>query len=178
MRSVNSAAAADVPNPLGSFVGLVLGLPGWNVKQGYGSFLTFEFGEPTLKVEEYQSGSRRSAHVRGQWHLWIYCCHWRALQHGAQLASSEDSEKIIGQATAMLNGQKLLGVSVAPKEGRSTFTFDLGGVLETWPYGDDQTEEQWIFLTEAEAFSYRADGIYSRHSLTTALDAAQWLPLR
>jgi hypothetical protein len=176
---VNSALA--LPKPLEAFVRPMLGLPAWGAKQGYSSFLTFDFGEPKLVIEERHSAERslrRSAYVRGEWHLWIYCCHWRALQDGTQLAWSEDADKIIGQAAATLNGQKLLTVAVDPDEGRSTFTFDLGGALETWPVGDDPTEEQWMILTGIEAFAYRADGKYACGPSTTPPDQEQWLPLR
>lgn len=158
----------------------MLGLPAWGVKQGHGSFLTFEFGEPELAVEERHTaerGLRRSAHVHGQWHLWIYCCHWRVVQEGLQLAWSEDADRIIGHATAVLNGQKLLAVNVAPEEGRSTFSFDLGGSLETWPYGDDPADEQWTILATGEAFAYRADGTYTRGPSSTPPDLDRWLPL-
>jgi hypothetical protein len=159
----------------------MLGLPAWGVRQGHGSFLTFEFGEPKLEVTERQSAEkdlRRSAYVHGEWHLWIDCCHWRALQHGEQLAWSEDTEVLIRRAIATLNGQKLLSLSVLPDEGRSTFKFDLGGSLETWPYGGDPTEEQWTILTEAEAFTYRADGSYSHGPSATPSGEERWLPLR
>jgi hypothetical protein len=159
----------------------MLNLPAWGVQQGYGSFLTFEFGEPKLEVRERVSpekGMRRSAHVHGQWHLWIYCCHWRVLQHGTQLAWSEDANEVIGRATATLNGQKLLGVSIASDNERCTFAFDLGRLLETWPYGDDPTDEQWIVLTDAEAFAYRADGTYACGPSDTPADLQCWLSLR
>ena len=172
--------AAAVPRPLDTFIGPVLDRPAWGVRQGHGSFLTFEFGEPKLEVTERHSpekGLRRLAYVHGEWHLWIYCCHWRVLERGEQLAWSDDNQTLIGRATAMLNGQKLLSVSVAPNEGRSTFTFDLGGSVETWPYGGDATEEQWMILTEAEAFTYRADGTYSQGPSTTPPDDERWLPL-
>ena len=136
----------------------MLGLPAWNVKQGHGSFLTLEFGEPKLEMNERhppEQGTRRSAHVHGQRHLWIYCCHWRVLQNGTQLAWSEDANDVIGRATATMNGRKLLDLSVVADDGRSTFTFDLGGSLETWPYGDDATDEQWMILSRAEAFGFR-----------------------
>jgi hypothetical protein len=142
----------------------IIGLPAWGVKQGHGSFLTFEFGDPKLEVHEWQSNSKgvsRSAHVHGRWHLWIYCCHWRATQDGTKLAWSEDPSDLIGRAAARLNGQKLLAVEVDRDKGRSSFIFDLGCVLETWPY-DDPTDEQWIFMTgETASFAYRADGLFT-----------------
>jgi hypothetical protein len=173
--------ALTCPEPLEAFVRPMLGLPAWGVQQGHGSFLTFEFGEPKLEVTERGSpekGLRRSAYVLGQWHLWIYCCHWRALQDGTQLAWSEDADRIIARAAATLNGQKLLSVVVDPDEGCSTFTFDLGGALETWPYGDDPRDEQWTILTGTESFAYRADGHYACGPSSTPPDSERWSPLR
>lgn len=167
------------PEPLAAFVSPMLGLPAWGVTQGHGSFLTFDFGAPKLEVAERHSaekGLRRTAFVHGEWHLWIYCCHWRAFQDGAPLAWSEDSDKVIGRAAAMLNGQKLLSIAVDPALGGSTFSFDLGGSLTTWPYGDDPTTEQWTILTGSEAFAYRADGKYACGSSSTPPDQVQWLP--
>jgi hypothetical protein len=71
----------------------------------------------------------------------------------------------------------LLGISAASIEGRSTFKFDLGGSLETWPYGDDATEMQWIIMTEAEAFAYRGDGKYSCGPSNTPSELVRWLPI-
>ena len=159
----------------------MLGLPAWNVQQGHGSFLTFEFGEPELKINERhapEKGIRRTAWVQGQWHLWIYCCNWRVRQHGTQIAWSEDVNDVIGRATAKLNGQKLVEVSAAPNKAIYTFTFDLGGLLETWPYEDDDNDEQWTILTPTEAFSVRADGTFSCGSSNTPPDLERWLPLQ
>jgi hypothetical protein len=171
---------ANAPNPLKSFVKPIIGLPAWGVHQGYGSFLTFDFGEPKLKVHDRKKDGRpwRQAYVQGQWQLWIDCCHWRVVRDSNQIAWSEDSTEVISSAAAFLNGQKLRSLSVAPAQGRSTFMFDLGGSLETWPYEDDLADEQWIILTETEAFAYRADGAYWRGPCDTPPDAQHWLPLR
>ena len=172
---------ATTDSPLDAFLRPRLGLPAWGVVQGHGSFLTFEFGQPTLEISERHSAERgliRSAFVHGEWRLWIYCCHWRAFQGGAQLAWSEDGSASIARAAAQLNGPKLLAVNVEPSTGRSTFTFDLGGSLETWPYGADRTDEQWIILTEDETFAYRADGFCSRGPKATLPAQQQWLPIQ
>jgi hypothetical protein len=176
---VNDKGAS--PSPLEAFVRPILGLPAWGVKQGYGSFLTFDFGEPTLKVEDRrhpEKGLRHDAYVKGQWHLWIYCCCWRAIQDEVQLAWSEDSRADIDRAAAILNGQKLLGIEVTPADGRSVFTFDLGGSLETWPYGDDPTTEQWMIFAGGDVFAYRADGAYQCGPADTAPGLVRWLPLQ
>ncbi|NVD27313.1 hypothetical protein HUO14_05285 [Parasphingorhabdus flavimaris] len=151
-------------NPVDVFVAPMLNLPAWGVKKGHGSFLTFEFGEPKLEVVESKLADgkfRRNAHVHGDWHLWIYCCNWRIFQLDEQIAWSESDDKLIGKATAILNGQKLTSVTVEPQQGSSAFIFDLGGKLETWSYGDDPTDEQWMFYGPAKVLGYRADGKFS-----------------
>lgn len=165
-----SGQAAD-PNPLATFLRPLLGLPCWGVKQGHGSFLTFEFGERGLDPRRPDGG---------EWHLWIYCCHWRAVRAGRQLAWSEDSRGLIGQTVTMINGQQLLAVKVDPDRGRSTFHFERGDSLETWPYDDDEEDddEQWLVMSRGEAFSYRADGFYSCGPSNTPPDRIRWLPLR
>ncbi|MDT7530925.1 hypothetical protein OVY29_19870 [Sphingopyxis sp. SE2] len=164
---------------LDKFVRPFIGYPAWGARQGYGSFLTFEFGDPELKVEERNSekrGLRRDAYVQGEWHVWIYCCVWRFSSHGHQIAWSEDPKDQIYRATGMLDGQKLVSVHVNPSKGQSRFDFDLGGLLETWPVGDDLTEEQWFIYSPHNVFTYRADGKYSLETPDTRAEQERWLP--
>lgn len=168
-------------SPLGDFLRPMLNLPAWNAQQGHGSFLTFEFGQPRLVVREWQSSKgdlRRHAYAQGQWHLWIYCCHWRITQDRQQSAHSEDTRETIGRAVVQLAGQLLTAVNVTPQDGKSTFHFDLGGRIETWPYGDDSSDEQWMILSATDAFSFRADGHYALGPSNRSFDTKQWLPLR
>lgn len=77
----------ELPRRLASFAPLV-GQPSWLVRQGHGSFVTLEFGDPELAVGQTRSRTvflpdrdpltltTRSAVVHGAWHLWIYCCLW------------------------------------------------------------------------------------------------------
>jgi hypothetical protein len=160
------------PPPLTQFIAPMLDLPAWDVKQGHGSFLTFQFGQPHLDIAEHRSGKRRSAHVRGQWQVWIYCCAWRVMQDGIRLAGNEDDTATIARASATLNGQKLMALDVRPDQGRSWFTFDLGGVLETWPYGQD--DDQWMITSETEVFTFNADGRYTIAPSNTPLSMQSW----
>lgn len=168
-------------SPLTAFIAQMLGLPAWGAKQGYGSFLSFEFGPPELIVKERVSERRgrwRQAYVEGCWHVWIYCCHWRFCAHQEQIAWSEDSRDDIGRAAAMLDGQILTGVRIEPRKGKSWFEFDLGGVLETWPVGDDPHEEQWFIYAPEAVFKYRADGRYSKQPADTPRSEECWIEIR
>ena len=162
---------------LRDFVAPFLGQPVWGARQGHGSFLNFEFCAPELIVKEWQSGSkglRRQAYVQGRWHVWIYCCQWRFTAHGEQIAWSEDARDDIARATGMLDGQNLIEVSLDPEAGKSRFSFDLGGQLDTWPTGDDLTEEQWFIYGPQKVFGYRADGRYSEQPGDSPQDRERW----
>ena len=167
-------------SPLTAFVAPIVGLPAWGAKQGYGSFLSFEFGPPELVVKEQLSESRgrwRQAYVLGRWRVWIYCCEWRFSAHQEQIAWSEDTREDIERAAAVLNGQILRRVRIEPETGKSRFEFDLGGVLETWPVGDDPNEEQWFIYAPEEVFGYRADGCYSKQPADTPRSEERWLEI-
>jgi hypothetical protein len=142
----------------------------WGVKQGHGSFLTFEFGKPHLVVREPVIASRsasprvrkalarRRAFARGQWHLWIYCCRWQVLSRGRIIAHSESSDAKIQRAADLLNGQKLVRFSMSRKL-QCTLQFDLGGVLKTRPF--DKDSEQWLLYGPSKnILALRADSRY------------------
>ncbi len=133
----------------------VAGMRCWEVQQGHGSSITFEFGEPrveSLKVMpmplhiggKQLKVPRRTTCVRGDWHLWIHCCNWALDWDGQELVHSESSREEIGHALQHLNGQDFTRVEVERKNGSSRFLFDLGFALRTWPYAKDGTVyDQW-----------------------------------
>ncbi len=148
------------------------GVPSWNVRQGYSSFLTFEFGtphqeiEPVINREPNRESSRptRMVTIRGDWHLWIYCCGWRITQDGKVLAGFKSSGGSIAAACRALHGQALSEFTFDPKCGESVFSFDLGGKLTTAPY-DDELNEQWmLYCPDSQVLTYRSDGAFSYSS--------------
>jgi len=180
----------DENNPVGSVFSPLKGLPCWNVRKGQGSFLTFEFGEPSLHVREpivsMTAASakimawrrRRTVRPIGEWHLWIYCCNWRCIAGGDEIAHSESPEKKIDAAASEMDGQRLLSVNVDPISARSRFVFDLGAVLETWPYEDEDIDEQWsLHRRFGKAFKCRKDGRYSWSASDVRSGEEVWLPL-
>ena len=162
------------------------GLPCWQVKRGYGSFITLEFGEPHLEIREpkvpapewppkvRESVASRKVTVRGEWHLWVYCCSWSILDDGKLIGTSEDNHAAIDSAISRLDGQALAMFSADSSAG-SEFAFDLGGRLSTSPYDTDS--EQWmLFQPDGHVLSFRADSSYSYSSSTTKKDTEDWLP--
>jgi len=164
----------DEADPIRSVFTPLIGLPAWNVQKGYGSFLTFDFGVPHLSIREPVDNprtehpnvrkrlQRRSVRPHGEFYLWIYCCHWRCAENGVECAHDESADAEIHAAASFMDGQILRAVQVDPASGGSLFRFDLGATLETWPYANDDNDEQWSLEAQQKFyFSYRADGQYS-----------------
>ena len=154
----------------------VLGKPCWQVEQGYGSFLTFEFGEPHLRIQEPRKASeqaseklrkrwaRRHVFVYGEWHLWVYICDWRIFLNDEEIANDSSTRKIIKNALLEIDGQVLTSVTIK-KSYVSVFEFDLGGRLEIIPNLVDyeKTDELWLlYEASGNVFTLRADGKYCR----------------
>lgn len=152
------------------------GKPSWQVKQGYGSFLTFEFGEPKLHITEPREPSkeaseklrkrwaRRHVYIHGEWHLWVYVCNWYAFHQGKELAHNESTNKVIKNALLELDGQALTSVTVN-KSFVSIFEFDLGGRLEVIPnYNDfEEADDLWLlYEPSGNVFTLRSDRKYKR----------------
>ncbi|MDB4743423.1 hypothetical protein OAF98_02965 [Planctomicrobium sp.] len=163
----------------------LLGLPCWQVKPGYGSCITMEFGEPHLEIREpkvfasdrspkvREMFARRNVTVRGEWHLWIYCCDWSIL-NAKQIVGFSDDDASYCAATQFLDGQALTSVTV-DSLASTRFSFDLGGLLTTSPYDDS---EQWmLYNPDGNVLSLRADGSYSYHPSNTVPNDEVWLPV-
>lgn len=141
--------------------------PCWNVRQGHGSSITFEFGQPSLKIYPViGTPPRRTTDVRGEWHLWIWCCHWTIVLKDKISAHSESSRTEIARALAGLQGQVITSVLVDPLTGKSLFEFDLGGSVRTWPYDDCDSKgepyDSWMLFEENDhlVLTYFSNGKY------------------
>jgi len=168
----------------------VLGLPCWGVQCGYGSFLTLEFGQPHLEVVEprpipdgasektRRQLGRRLVTVHGDWHLWLYCCHWFVYANGAR-AGDSSTKKSVQEAVRVLAGQKLVAIKVNQLPGRSAFEFDLGARLVTRPYDDEARHgwlrDQWLLYEPSKmVLTFRSDGKYSHQSENTLPADVEW----
>ncbi len=168
----------------------IYGKPCWNVEQGYGSFLTLEFGEPQLRVQEPRKASkqapeslkrrwaRRFVYVRGKWHLWFYICNWKIIILGEEKANYRSSKRAIQKAAIEINGEKLVRVTV-DKSLVTTFDFDLGGKLICTPSRSfDKDSDLWLFYEPSgKVFTLRANGKYSHIPGNTPSDKEKWMDL-
>lgn len=172
----------DPADPIGSAFAGVVGKRAWLVRKGYGSFLTMEFGEPHLQVREAKPealarGLRRpNVTVRGELHLWIYCCDWTITEGGAQLAHSESEDSEIERTAHLLNGLTLLAVSVDPETAHARFRFELDTELATAPMGPE--DECWmLYMPDQQVFTLRGDAAYSIGRGDLAPAEQKWVPL-
>ena len=166
----------------------LLGKPCWGVKRGWGSFLTIEFGQPHLELLEPRettstskkvqaAAARRLAYVRGDWHLWVYCCQWGVFNDSGELIGDTSSRRSIDRAAAFLNGQALVAGALIPRGMRTVLEFDLGARLEMKPY--NRTAEQWmLYEPNGKVLTVRADKRYSYGSKDHAPERMQWLPVQ
>ncbi len=180
-------------HPISEAFRAVLGLPSWLVRKGHGSFITLEFGEPQLRVDEPRllpvfidggppKAMVRGSHVFGQWHLWIYLCLWELKLETVELAHCESDDVTIARALAVLNGQALASVEVNPVNGSTAFTFDLGCFLVTRPAPADDSDgepaEQWmLYQPLGEVLTLRSDGQYKLQAGNAPRDDSLWTPL-
>jgi hypothetical protein len=167
------------------------GVPCWNVKRGYGSFLTLEFGAPYLEVRDprppkegrSEKANRllatRGVYVHGDWHLWIYCCNWRVFQ-GETVAGKSTSHLQMDNGARALDGQILTGIEVDLSAGIWNFQFDLGGCLATQRYARRsryyaEDKEQWLlYQPDRMVLTVRADGKYSHQHGETRPSEERW----
>jgi len=164
----------------------VYGKPSWDVHKGHGSFVTFEFGKPKLEVSKkvlrpkagakFLKYPKRMAKVHGDWHLWIYCCHWEIRQHGRRIAHSESEDQKIDKACNFLNGQLLTKVVVTPRTWKTDFYFDLGGHLQTSSYRSEPIEMWMMYCPDGRVFTLRDDGKYAYRPGNRPLEEKHWLP--
>lgn len=164
----------------------VYGKPAWLVRKGYGSSITLEFGRPKLKIwKKLLKPSRKAgikyptrlASVRGDWRLWIYCCHWEVRQEGEKIGHSESSDKKVEQACSVLDGQILERVIFDSRTLRTEFHFDLGGQLRTSPYRGEPMEMWSLRCPNGRYFEVSSDGTYCYCPGDTKPNEKRWLPL-
>jgi hypothetical protein len=121
----------------------LIGQKPWQVRLGYGSFITMEFGKRTRDSWVTQ-GERRSA-VHGEWHLWIYQCEWKLVRNRKRIVSSEDARERLGPAVEILQGRSLESVCIHDNDFNTDFIFSGGLALRSNGYADeDPGEERWL----------------------------------
>jgi hypothetical protein len=151
------------PDILEKTVGKLRGIPCWRAQQGWGSFLTFEFGarlvDPPITMKD---GRERPSIDHGEWHLWIYCCVWRILNGTANLLAHSNSEpEQIASACRAFQGSAFTKYLIEPQSGGSQLCFEGAAKLVTQPYGDPLQEQWMLFCPDGYVLTYRGDGAFA-----------------
>ncbi|MCP3928008.1 MAG: hypothetical protein GY705_02770 [Bacteroidetes bacterium] len=163
----------------------LIGTPCWHVKQGFGSFLTFEFGSPKQEISKVfntkssiiPATHQRTVSIHGDWYLWVYCCGWRIVQENHFVADHESENDKIQIACSSLDGQIIEEIEVDLDTSHTKFFFDLGGYLETGPYDKELNDQWYIYCPDGNVFTLRSDGKFSFQSGATSENIAKWIKL-
>ncbi len=164
--------AVSMPSDIDLALAPLFGKPCWGVKQGYSTYLTFEFGQPHLEIREPKQPRAKSARVRrlfarrrvsvyGEWRLWLYICNWALFQGERCRATANSTRRQTLAATNDIDGQAITDVQVTPDLRHATFSFDLGGRLEVSTWHDNSEDVQWLlYEPSGRTLEVRADGHY------------------
>ncbi len=142
----------------------------WGAEQGYGSFLTLEFGLPKIGLSSVRKPSAdskfpfdtfdsRDVTIKGEHSFLLFMSNWKILAGKTELAYDESNREKISFALSFIEGQKLQTITVEPRNNTTVLQFDLGGVISisNEDYGDD-LHEMWKFHTNNERIlTYRND---------------------
>ncbi len=142
----------------------------WGAKQGYGSFLNLEFGNPKTEFSgihkpkeknkfPFNEFESRRLTIKGEHSFFIYMSNWKIYAKENELAHDESERDEIEFALGFINGQKLNNVIINTKENITKLEFDLGGiiVISDENYADE-INELWNFYTHSDkVITYRND---------------------
>lgn len=149
-----------------------VGQPCWNVRHGFGSFITAEFGAPKSIIRQ-----GRDTDVAGAWHLWIYCCAWSFETAGQRLAHSESPDTEIARVVAQMEEQVLRAIRIDAVSGTTTFVFEHGDRLLAKPT-DDPDDELWqLFTPHDDVICIKGGGFACRCRTSSVASEQQWIRL-
>lgn len=148
------------------------GHPCWGLEWSRQMNFSINFGKPSLKVREpyvtrsqfqvvQDLSSRRLVTVRGEWWLWLWCCHWQLSMNTDILATGSSSIRRIEKGMSQLSGQKLVSLSVNERTGFTRFDFDLGCHLHCRRFERDSKDELWtLYRPSGYVLSVHGNGTF------------------
>ena len=151
----------------------VADLPSWQVMGEFGTYLTFYFGTPKVRMTEPTEAirHRRLAGADGQYVLRLEAYQWVAFQDGEKMAHSESARDVVREVAARLQGQKLIALTLRTQPAGGEFVFDLGGRV-TYQVRAAEEETLWTFQTRldpdpdnVDILSFTAAGMVSLFTL-------------
>src|SRR5690349_17368690 len=112
----------------------IVGMAAWEVKLGWGCYITFEFGAPIVTDGGY---------THGEWHLWIEHVGWRIETNGEFIAGSEDSREGLITAVKCMENTKIVAIDISPPALQTTIRFENGIRLRLFPVYTS-SHKDWI----------------------------------
>lgn len=166
----------------------IFGQPCWGLNHERYLNLSLNFGTPSLRVREplpnhsksaalSQLAARRLVTVRGEWWLWLWCCHWQLSQNGERLATGSSSPRRIDQSLKILAGQRLISADVRSNTGKTRFAFDLGACLECRRFDQKREESLWsLYKPKGYVLSVWNNGRFSHDRGSTHQERLRPIP--
>jgi hypothetical protein len=128
--------------PIQEKIQRLIGQRPWEVKLGWGSFITLEFGKQ-IEVE----GIRGVTYIHGEWHLWVQMSAWRLETKAEVITASEDSREGMSRGIKQLEGTKLLLIKLRPPALETILMFEGGLILRLFPiYSEELTMDDWALF--------------------------------
>lgn len=164
-RLVSSKSMGQPVHSVASVFAPLIGQYAWGSRQGVGSFLTIEFGQPHLFVREALPSAstarlrKRGVQSVGQWHLWVLYCSWSVMAPHVQVCSPDWEDKArVEEALFMIDGQKLLGVRHDTESRVTNVEFEGEVELSLGPL-PDAADDQWrIYEFQGRVLSFTKQG--------------------
>lgn len=119
----------------------ILGKKAWGAAIGVGSFLTIEFGGPIQKEV-------KSDRLHGEWNVWLYGCGWRIEQGDTILVGSEDQSEKIASVIEVINGLRLLDVTLNGPAYDTIFIFENDVRISTFQIYTEEMESWYFYLPD------------------------------
>lgn len=134
---------------------LIRGLAGklsWGGSNGHGSWLSLNFGEPSLRVRKPRRGSQqRRVDLRGEYWLWVELGKWKLVaEPGHVICTSDSSKAELSKAAAALDGLFLHAIEHSSAQVKTRFHFESGMVLLVSRHDDSEPEEELWYLYSPE----------------------------
>jgi hypothetical protein len=106
----------------------LIGKRPWQASLGWGSFLTFEFGQ-RVRVGEFWHGT---------WHLWLYMCLWRLNGPQGLVLTSNSPRATIGRIVTKLAAHPLTNVEIDPRARCTKFEFGRQFRFRCAPFSQEE----------------------------------------
>ena len=167
----------------------LIGLHCWDVYYHHALNLSMSFGQPIMRIREpkkvrskiervRQVRAHRLVTVRGEWWLWIISAHWNLSVRGSDEITGSSSLIKKKRALALLDGQKLTGITINPKTSATQMEFDLGAKLSIRRYSPQHNGDIWsLYQPNGFVLSVRADGQYNNDLGDMPPEQNDWKPI-